>query len=751
MRRWLGDLLAWPVDRPGAVIAAVLAVLAAVVAVLPGAWFDFSLEQLYPADSPDALRYAEHREHFGRDDDVVFAVRVGDPLHPELARVEEQLAAMPELLGVRSPLSFEVRELDAEGVLRGRPLRPGEHHRLASDLLVAADGSAGAVVARIADSHNQHQGRDALINRIQAVLDDADGQWHLAGVPVVRTAYVRLMMQDMATLLPLAMLISTAFFVASFRDLRHVLLAAGAVALGALAAASAYVATGAPFNVFAPAFVAVIIVVGTSDLVHLVHRFDDHWSRLGDSHAAARAAAREVGLACMLTSSSTALGFLVLLTTDIPPIRLFGLATGVGVLLTFAIAFLVVPAGLARLGPPARGAARHAARSADRLERVGRWVLQRRRAALALSAVATVGMLAGASRIHVDHKVLEDVRGSTVIAQAQDFVEDHLGAILPLQVELVFPHHSPWDPEALAATDALSRWLRAQEIVGHVIGPADLARVSWEAVSGEEALPPGREAAAQALLVASFSGEDAASAFVAEGAATGPDGQPRDLARITARLRDAGHHRTVALVDDLRAEAARLLDPLGAQANVTGPAWLAQEVNSTLTRQFAGSFGIALVVIGLAWLLATRSPRRTAVALLPNLLPLLALLAILGLSGLALKPSTAMVLSIGLGIAVDDTIHFLAAYETALRREKGAQQGKQRVHDAILHAYRTAGRSMTDTSVVLAAGFAVFFMSQFLASRNFGVLTACIVVVALLTDLFLLGPLLLTLEKGRRD
>ena len=222
--------------------------------------------------------------------------------------------------------------------------------------------------------------------------------WHIGGIPAVRTWYVRLMLSDSGVLIPVALLLAGAFFARSFRDLRHMFLGLGVLLLCAASAASAYIATGVPFTVFAPCFVAVIIVVGTSDLIHLVHRFAEHHANLDGpaeqrSHRAAEAAAMDVGTACLLTSATTALGFLALLATDIPTLRTFGLATGIGVLLTFAITFLVAPPVLARLGAPTQGVSKHAHSGTTQMESLGRWVLDRPKAILGVSALVTLAMI----------------------------------------------------------------------------------------------------------------------------------------------------------------------------------------------------------------------------------------------------------------------------------------------------------------------------------------------------------------------
>jgi predicted RND superfamily exporter protein len=711
--------------------------------MLPRAQVDFSLEQLYPHDSELAAFAHDHRERFGRSDDIIFLIRKGDPLHPSIAEVERQVGEIPGILDTRSPLSTEVVHSGPDGELVSGPLGRQEDgtlpsHPLTDDLLIGKNESSGAIVARLAESHNHHDARAPIVEAIEAEIESQDGEWLLNGIPIVRTWFIRMMLSDLKLLIPLALLVSMSFFISSFRDWRHVLLGVVSITIGVVASSAAYISTGTPFNIFTPTFIAVVAVVGTSDIIHLVHRFGEFHERLGDSHQAASAAASEVGTACALTSLSTATGFLALLVTDIPPIRNFGLATGIGVMLTFALTFLLVPPILARLGPPSEGASKNGARKAARMERLGNWVLDRPRQVLGTALVMALVLAIAALQIHVDHRILEDIRSNPDFREAQAFMEEDLGAVLPMQVEISFDEMDPREPEALAAVAELNSWLQDQPLVGSTVALPDLVQSIWKAFFPEatEPLPPTREGVSQLLLMGSISGnDDPLSGLLWEG-----DSERPASTRIVARVKDSGHQQTVDLVTRFEEKSDEILSPVGGQAQVTGVAWLAQEVNTTLTRQFAGSFALALGLIGLIWLILTRSVQRTATALVPNLLPLLALLGILGICNLALKPSTAMVLSIGLGIAVDDTIHFLSAYEAG-RREGLA------CRDAILRAYRSAGRSILDTSVVLVSGFCVFAASEFVASAIFGLLTAGTVVAALLSDLFVLGPLLLVLDR----
>lgn len=729
-------VLTWPIDRPWLALLLTGLIGAIIVFALPQAKVDFSLEQLYPQGSTMAKVYQEHKDVYGADDTAFFVVREGSPWSPELQSAETQIRALEGVERTLSPFTME-RLSEVDGVLQMRPLGPDDTDPLAKGTVLSTDDTAGAIIVRVAETHNDHEGRDQLLASIDPILEALGGEWHLAGMPVIRTAYVRLVLTDLRVLVPLSIFVAGFFFVLSFRDARQVIIGLCSITFGMLTAASAYILAGGVINTFSPAFFSVVVVVGTSDLIHLIHRFSDHIEELGATEPgplvkeAARRAAREIGFSCFLTTATTAMGFLALTWTDLPTIQMFGMGAGIGVVLTYLTTFLVVPPLLARTRPPSGAALRHASLGAERIVRLGDWAVAHGRTMLIAFAIVAVVLGILGSRISVAYRLLADL-GSSEAAQAQHFMEDHMGAVLPMSVDVHLSGDAR-EPETLEAIDGLTAWIRSQPLVGSASSIADVTREAWGTLSGDKGtLPDSREAATQSLFMLSMASDDPVPYLMLD------DGH---RTRIVMRVRDEGGQATVSLVEDIQREAAQRLGPVGGQATITGVAYLVQWINRTLTTQFVGSFGIALLLIGGAWMAATRSIRRVCIALIPNVLPLLAVLGALGATGVPLKPTTAMVFSIGLGMAVDDTIHFLAAYE----RWRNAHPGST-AHDAVRHAYATAGRSMFDTSLVLVAGMATLAVSEFEGFLLVGSFTAWAIVAALVTDLLLLGPLLIALD-----
>ncbi len=733
-------LARWWLTRVWPATLLAVGILSLAALALPGVRFEFSLEDLFPRDSPHAALQQQAAERYGRDDGAIVMALEGDPFDPRLALAERLAGELPGVVSTVSPASWHVLDQTEPGRLEPRPLAPGDEDPLATGLLVARDGSAGAVLVRLDEAVNHHAGRDPVVAALEDIVEEVGGRWHLGGVPVIRVAYVRAMQADLARLLPLALLVSLVFFIDALRDWRHVLLCAGALILGTGLTGALLVLTRTPFTIFTPAMLAVVLVVGTSDLVHLVHRFAERFATADNTKATPGAALtallstlREVGLACLATSATTALGFLSLMATAIPQIRRFGLMTAMGVMAVFACSMLLVPPALARLGPPRNAASRRAARNQHRLRQLGQRLTRRPRMALWFAAGLVLFGLTGGLRVETDPHILGDVR-STDMARSNDFIEAHLGAVLPLDLEVACLREDcdVRHPDLLAAQAALVAWTRDRAIAGQVVGLPDLVGGGWTAL-GESGLPPTREAVSQVMLL-----HDLVDPTIVASFCTAPD-----ASRIRARIRDEGHKATIALVEDLHAFAKPLLDPHGAELRVTGVAWLAQEINRTLTGQFGGSFVLALAVVGLLALFVYRRILLVGVALLPNALPLVALLGLMGWSGLGLQPSTAMVFSVAFGIAVDDTIHFLAVY--GRHRRAGAS-----ARDAVVETTATVGRTLVDTSLLLAGGFAIFAWSEYGAMALFGVLTAFSVLVAAGSDLLVLGPLLVLLE-GRSE
>jgi hypothetical protein len=211
--------------------------------------------------------------------------------------------------------------------------------------------------------------------------------------------------------------------------------------------------------------------------------------------------------------------------------------------------------------------------------------------------------------------------------------------------------------------------------------------------------------------------------------------EDQQWAAVYVRVHEHSSRKLGGLISEIRRVLADEF-PSGIEPRVTGPTILVANLIDTLIRSQISSLALASVVVFCMVAVLFRSLKIGGLAMLPNLLPILLNLGLMGWAGIPLDTATAMISAVAIGIAVDDTVHFLAEYKHALA--EGAD-----VPHAVRLALVTKGRAIVFTSVLLTAAFGILIVSNFLPTTHFGALSALTMISALLADLFFLPALLL--------
>jgi predicted RND superfamily exporter protein len=212
-------------------------------------------------------------------------------------------------------------------------------------------------------------------------------------------------------------------------------------------------------------------------------------------------------------------------------------------------------------------------------------------------------------------------------------------------------------------------------------------------------------------------------------------------ARISYQMADVGSERTEVIKNEIAAEIEQIFPKDEFEYQITGTTNIFLKGNRYLVRSLVQSLLIAFVIIALIMASLFTSVKMVLVSLIPNVVPLLITSGIMGHLGIPLKPSTILVFSVAFGIAVDDTIHFLAKFRQEL------QVPNLSMKLAVTNSLRETGISMIYTSIVLFFGFIIFGFSTFQGTVALGLLTAVTLLVALFSNLLLLPSLLLSYEK----
>ena len=754
---WLFRLGRGFVRRRGLATGLVLAVTVVLLVALgarvarDGVPVDFTPQALFidKGEEIDRLRHVE--AVFGREDNtVVFLVQ--DLPHTAagveaLEALHAALAAAPAVERVDSPVTATILVDDDSGLRAVSPLverPPAEAFALlAADpttrTLLVSD-NADTLAVRVTLSSSLDRVAD-LAPRVRAVAAQARAvalppgtRLHPTGVPWVRTEVTDRMITDQATFVPLVGGLFAVTIAVLFRRFWLGLAPLVAVAVADVWALGVLIGGGATLNVLSILVPTLVLVIGVADGIHITARYREELAHGHTAEDAMGHTIRAMALPCFLTTFTTGAGFASLLVADTTVIRAFGTHSAIAMGVTFVGVLTILPTLLAwippeRVGLPSTGPT-PTSRALGALDRVVArrpgWML-----ALALLAAATAGGLG--SGVEANSRLLEMYREGSPTWEAIKLSETRLSGVIPVFFVLDADTDHAWqDPQHLDRLDRLEQRMAAEP---HVLWTASLAsyvRSLHDTLSdGSTALPTSRAAVAQELLIGELAGGTVPRGLVTE------DGR---TARVMALVADAGGRELLPLRDRLDGAAAELFPDLTPVPRLTGDGMLAAVGIDRLITDLLSSLALMFVVILATLSLLLRDVKLALVACVPNAIPLLFTLGMLGVMGADLQASNVVSFTVAVGLAVDDTIHFIVRFKDERSRHPSLAA-------AITATFQGAGQPIVLTSLLLVAGFGVLALSDLTSTRHFGILSSVTMGAALVGDLLLLPALL---HLGRR-
>jgi len=566
-----------------------------------------------------------------------------------------------------------------------------------------------------------------------------DLEVHLTGVVFLNNAFSEMAISDMSTLVPimfgvivLMLLLLLRSAAATFATLLVIILSI----ITAMGLAGWLGVKVTPPLASAP---TMIMTLAVANSVHFLVTFLQV-IRGGASQRDAMLESLRINLQpIMITSLTTAIGFLSMNFSDAPPFRDLGNVVAIGVIASFVYSMALLPA-LMLLLPVRRTAG--PGRSAPFMDALANLVVQNRKTVLLAMAVLVAGLISFVPRNELNDEFVKYFDERVPFRVDTDYTTDHLTGLYSIAYSLGAGESGGIsEPAYLRKLDAFANWYRAQPEVKHVSTLSDTMKRLNKNLHGDDPawyrLPEQRELAAQYLLLYEMSlpyGLDLNNQINVDKSAT----------KLDISLGSLSSNQTIAL----EARAQQWLNeyaPKSMQAHGASPAVMFSHIGKRNISSMLVGTTVALVLISLVLIIALRSVRIGLISIIPNLVPAGMAFGLWGLLvgqvGLALSIVTGMTL----GIVVDDTVHFLSKYLRA-RREEGLSSP-----DAVRYAFHTVGTALWTTSAVLMAGFLVLVYSPFELNSGMGLLTAITIGLALLADFLLLPTLLMALDKGESD
>ncbi|WP_407558664.1 efflux RND transporter permease subunit [Vibrio parahaemolyticus] len=573
---------------------------------------------------------------------------------------------------------------------------------------------------------------NAMIDRYQRAYPDVT--FHKAGIIAMNHAFMTAAQDDSSTLVPTMLVVILVFLTIMLRSILSVI-ATLIVIIGSVMATMGISGWAGMFLSTATVNVPTLIMtLAVADCVHVIATMRQS---MKNGFTKAQSIERSIALnfvPILITSVTTAIGFLMMNMSDSPVLRDFGNLSALGVMVACFLSVTLLPALLKLL--PIHVKMETSQDQKHVMDRLGDFVVSQRRALLPLSVVVIVVCASLIPLNKVNDESVEYFGQRNEFRQAADFMEERISGMTNISIAI-----KTNESQGIAAPDFLntigefSSWLRDQPETDHVATLADVYKRLNKNMHGDDeayySLPQARELAAQYLLLYEMSlpyGLDLNNQINVD----------KSSIKMVLTVANLG---SVELVD-LENRIYQWFTEHAPQYQVvaSSPSLMFAHIGETNMASMLSTLPITLVLISALLIFALRSVRLGLISLMPNIAPAVIGFGLWALISGEINLGLSVVVTLTLGIVVDDAVHFLSKYQRARREGQTAEQ-------AVRYAFHTVGRALWITTVVLVAGFSVLAMSSFRLNADMGQLSAIVIFIALVVDFLFLPTLLMLFDK----
>jgi predicted RND superfamily exporter protein len=783
------------VQRRRWVIASMLALALGTGTQIPRLEVDNSIEAFLHADDPKLIHYNAFRDEFGRDDVTVIALRPREifdldflatlrALHADLEAELPYLDEVTSLVNARSTVGKD-DELIVGELLEDRPRGPADlatlkrrvfANPLYVDSLISRDGRLTAIIiepvaysplgedaetfggfeetdphepaaapARRYLSDRENAELVKAVRRVMQRYRSPDLEMHLAGTAVVEERLEDEMQRDLARFMSLSLIAIVTVLYLVFRRASGVLLPLVTVVLSLVATLGAMALMGISLSLTTEILPSFLLTIGVCYSVHILVIFFQRFDRGAPREDAIPFALGHSGLAVLMTGLTTAGGLASFVWADVLPVSELGIVGPLGVILAMLFALALLPALLAvvPLRPAARDAEARRRLSTGFVVACGRFSARRPWSVTAVSGVLVLLAAVGTARLRFSNDYMLWFPQDEPLVAATRLIDRELRGVATLEaiVDTGVENglHSPELLRKLTAVAEANRSFRDGELfIGKTVSLADVVKETHQALNENRPefyrIPAERPLIAQELLLFESGGAEDLEELVDASFRRG---------RIRMKVPWSDWMLYPAFLDRVDRELASILGP-EAPFHLTGFCTVMARAASAFVVTMVRSYTLALLIITPLMIFLLGSFRRGMLSMVPNLAPILFTLGLMGWLGIPLDMSTTLIGGIIIGLAVDDTIHFMHRFNRYYDRSGDPQE-------AVRETLETTGTAMLFTSVVLAAGFLVFLLAYMENIVGFGLLCAFATATAFLADITLAPALMVLVTRRERQ
>ncbi len=746
-------LMLWSYAHPFLVVIIILAACALAATQVTKIQVDASAKSMMAQGDPSMDVYKDTVEEFGSDSILVVYARDGHLFSPErLQKLEDMVYAFEEIEGVLKVESlFSVTSFNSvDGFLESAPLvdwvpeTQEEADEVKANALknpnligtiVSSDGTATAINLFIDPANTDPTFNLDLTAAVEKILEPHEGGFETLiqlGAPYNFKVINDIVFADQMTLVPMATVVLLLMLVATTRSASGAILPMLTAGTSVLMTMGFMGVAGIPLTVLTFIVPSLIIVIGSTEDIHILCEYMEGMHEHGGvKELAVKFMTSKVGTAVMLTALTTFLGFLSISINKIALLKQFGITASFGMFVNPLITCLVAPVYLRWFG--AKEPKEHKDGRFDiligRLADVVTHIVHHHKKAtlwVTLGGAVLIGLFG--LTLHVDNDVLGYFKKDSQIIKRVEALEQNMAGASTFFVRISAGHPAAFkNPENLRQVDRLQKWMAEYPGFDKTTTLTDYLKLINQQMNGGGkeyfAIPDSEELVSQYLL---FLRRDEIESYVTPGL---------DEVNILVRHSINSSYELKQALADLDKAIAEIIDP-HLLSRVTGENILINDAADSIAIGQVQGIGLLLLVIFVIMSVLFVNTKAGGLSLIPNLFPVFVNFGIMAIFDIPLNTGTCMVAAVAIGIAVDDTIHFMSRYNTEMRE----LQNRDKAVDVCIRSEITP---VISTSLALSMGFAVLAFAQFVPVMHFGLLSAGVMVVALIGDMFV-TPILLS-------
>lgn len=758
----------------------------------------YEFSRAIPTDNPRYQDYLEFKRQFGEDGNVlVIGVRDTAFFNPKHFGLYRQLLdSVRTVTGVVNLISVPdavklVKNPETEKLEAGKvfwPYASGNDDSIFAEqaadflnlpfyhgLLVNPATHAYLAGATIDKKVLASADRTRVVNAILGFARQYESQTgntlYLSGLPLIRTQVADRIKAEMNYFLLGSLGLAVLTLLLFFRSWMATAMSVAVVLMGVVWSTGTMVLLGYKISLLTALVPPLIIVIGIPNCIYFLNKYHMAWEaaaspgsstgretpdgadlgKIGDrKYNALVMMVSKMGVVTLFCNIAAAVGFAVFALTASELLKEFGIVAGANIMMLFVISLIFIPAMLSFMPPPAEKHTRYLRNRflENLLVKIEYWVLRRKKGVYAFTVLMLLAAIAGIFRLKTVGFIVDDLPKTDRIYTDLKWFEANFGGVMPLEIVVDTKRKNgvTRNLKTIEKMDNLSGLIAARPEMSRPLSLVEGLKFAKQAYYDGDSMsyivPNDFDMAFLAPYLRGQGGGDTASQL-AKLVKSFTD-STRQKARISINMADVGTEKLPLLIDTIRLAANEIFDTAQYNITYTGSSITFLEGSRFIINGLKESIVWAFLLIALCMLYLFKNFKILMCSLIPNIIPLVVTAGVMGWAGVALKPSTVLVFSVALGIAIDVTIRFLVNYKQELPTHHN------HVLSTTISTIRHTGISIIYTSLVLVAGFVIFMFSGFGGTFSLGWLTSFTLLVATFTNLVFLPVLMLDM-LGRKE